>query len=84
MQNDRYQECSGLPDLPDFAHQRRPWLERDLPRLLTRRRHLACRADVLERLDLADQLVGIATHFGRQDLQNGVNDESPLNSKALV
>ncbi len=45
---------SGLPDLPDFAHQRRAGLERHLPRLPAGKRYFAGRADVLEGFDLLD------------------------------
>jgi hypothetical protein len=77
------QGCSRFPDQPDLAHERLVGLERDLPRLPAQRRRFARGMDVLERLDLPDQFVGIAPHFGHEDLSTddeiGVNDESPAN-----
>jgi hypothetical protein len=80
---------SGLPDLPHLAYKRGARLERHLSRLPAGRRHFARCADVLKRLDLPDQLVGVASHFGREDLHRaddeiGINDESPANVHAGI
>jgi hypothetical protein len=71
---DRWSRCFAsatnilrLPNLPDLADQRRPRRERDIPGLPAGGRNLASLAYMLEGLELAKQLVWIATHFGRQN-----------------